>query len=128
MPHRHIKFIQYQLGRDTFSFFCDSGEQLEILNFLLHIQDLGHTVCRMKKPGSPKRCLSVPLHNACHNARASGTGPSAATALKQENLEFLTVRRRNRKRKKCLFPASGYSYFLCRSHTSQYIRLQQFNF
>ena len=78
------KFSQYQPGRDTFSFFCDSGEQLEILNFLPGIQDLGLTVCRCQKPGSPKRCLPVPAHKACHNARASGTGPSAATALKQK--------------------------------------------
>ncbi len=41
-----FKFTQYQLGRDTFSFFCDSEEQLEILNFLPDAQDLGHTVCR----------------------------------------------------------------------------------
>ncbi len=81
-PDRHITFIQYQLGRDTFSFFCDSGEQLEILNFLPDIQDLGLTACRCQKHRSPKRCLSVPIHKACRNARASGTGPSAATAWK----------------------------------------------
>ena len=40
------KFSQYQPDRDTFSFFCDSGKQLEILDFLPHIQDLVHTVCR----------------------------------------------------------------------------------
>ena len=34
-------------GGETFSFFCDSGKQLEILNFLPDIQDLGHTVCRL---------------------------------------------------------------------------------
>ena len=39
MPaHLPIKFfiicIRYQPGGETFSFFCDSGELLEILNFL----------------------------------------------------------------------------------------------
>ncbi len=71
-------------GGETFSFFCDSGKQLEILNFLPDAQDLGLTVCRWLKPGSPKRCLPVPLHKACRNARASGTGPSAATDWKQK--------------------------------------------
>ena len=33
-------------GGETFSFFCDSGKQLEILNFLPDAQDLGLTVCR----------------------------------------------------------------------------------
>ena len=46
----HIKFIQEQPGGETFSFFCDSGELLEILNFLLHIQDLGLTAFRYAKP------------------------------------------------------------------------------
>ena len=48
-PDRYIKFSQYQSGGDTVSFFCDSGELLEILNFLLHNQDLGLTVCRYAK-------------------------------------------------------------------------------
>ena len=84
MPDSHIKFIRYQTGREMFSFLCDFGEQLEILNFLLYIQDLGLTVCRCKNPGSPKRCLPVPEHRTCQNARASGTGPSAATELSQK--------------------------------------------
>ena len=71
-------------GGEIFSFFCDSEELLEILNFLPDTQDLGLTVCRSRKPRSPKRCLSVPKHKACQNARASGTGPSAATAWKQK--------------------------------------------
>ncbi len=78
------KFIPYLLERDTVSFFCDSEEQLEILNFLPHIQDLGLTACRSKKPGSPKRCLPVPEHKACQSARALVTGPSAATHWKQK--------------------------------------------
>ena len=84
VPDRYIKFIQYQPGGETFSFFCDSGEQLELLNFLPDTQDLGLTVCRMKEPGSPKRCLPVPKYKACRNARVSGTGPSAAIASKQK--------------------------------------------
>ena len=78
------RFSQYQLRRDTFSFFCDSGEQLEILNFLPHTQDLGLTVCRCQKHRSPKRCLPVPKQKAYQSARASGTGPSAATDWKQK--------------------------------------------
>ncbi len=78
------KFIQYQLGRDIFSFFCDSAEQLELLNFLPDIQDLGLTACCCQKHRSPKRCLLMPKCKTCHNARASGTGPSAATAWKQK--------------------------------------------
>ncbi len=83
-PGRRISSSSTSRGGETFSFFCDSGEQLEILNFLPHIQDLGLTVCRCRKRGSPKRCLPEPLHKACCNARASGTGPSADTAWKQK--------------------------------------------
>ncbi len=101
------KFNQYQPGGDTFSFFCDSGEQLEILNFLPDNQDLGHTACRYAKPGSPKRCLPVPLSRACQERQGIRHRSVRCHSPEAENLEFLTVCRRNRKRKKCLRPASG---------------------
>ena len=97
-PYQKHTFCQYQPGGETFSFFCDSGELLEILNFLPDTQDLGHTVCRMKKPGSPKGCLPVPLLKTCQNAMASGTAPFAATVPKQKILRFFIEQRRNRER------------------------------
>ena len=65
----HINFIQYQPGGETFSFFCDSGELLELLNFLLITQDLGLTVCRCRNLEAPKGACQ------CHcikHAKASG--------------------------------------------------------
>ena len=41
VAYRYMKFIRYQPGGETFSFFCDSVELLEILNFLPDKQDLG---------------------------------------------------------------------------------------
>ena len=108
-PGRHISSSSTSRGGETFSCFCDSGKQLEILNFLPEIQDLGLTVFRSRKPGSPKRCLPVPKHKACQKRQGIRLRSVRCHRLEAENLEVLTVRKRNRKRKKCLFPASGHS-------------------
>ena len=61
-----------------------SGKKLEVLSFLLSTQDLGLTVFIMIKLKSPKRRLPEPPLTAASNARASGAGPSAATAWTQK--------------------------------------------
>ena len=101
------EFSHCQPGGDTCSFFCDSGEQLEILNFLPHNQDLGLTACLSRNPGSPKRCLPAPLHRDCQERQGIRHWSVRCHSLEAENLEFLTVRRRNRKRNKCLRLASA---------------------
>ena len=78
------EFSHCQPGGDTCSFFCDSGEQLEILNFLPHNQDLGLTECLSRNAEAPKGACQCHCIEPARNARASGTGPSAATALSRK--------------------------------------------
>ena len=48
------KYNQYQPGGDAFSFFCDSGEQLEILNFLLITRIWGTQSAALENLEAPK--------------------------------------------------------------------------
>ncbi len=52
--NKYIKFIQYQPGGETFSFFGDSGEQLEILNFLLISRIWGSLSAAIENKEAPK--------------------------------------------------------------------------